>query len=829
MRNLTGTAPLRIVSGLKSFGSNVAIAHSSGVLSYAELADHVATAAARFVEGRRLVAIAIDNSVEAITAYLAALTAQQPVILLSPDAPENLQRIIDVYQPDTIFTPEAGWTDRNNTPQHVIHPDLALLLSTSGSTGSPKLVRLSYENLDANAEAIAEYLGIASTDRAATTLPLHYCYGLSVLHSYLVRGAGLILTQASVAEPEFWTAFRNHEGTSLAGVPYTFDLLDKAGFAEMHLPSLRYITQAGGRMEPHRVRDYALLGRERGWELVVMYGQTEATARMAYLPPEHAATRPEAIGVPIPGGQFRIEPLGPGDEPGTGELVYMGPNVMLGYAETPADLARGREVDELRTGDIARRSADGMYEIVGRRSRFAKLFGLRIDLQQLEAALRTSGADALAAASDDHISIAVTSRDSDSTRSRAAELTRLPAWAFTVVSVPELPRLANGKPDYQSVLALRSHAGEAAADIAGLFSRLLNVPRGSVSPNDSFVSLGGNSLSYVTMSVQLEKHLGTLPARWHTRAIAELEAAARPRSRFWRTIETPVLLRAAAIVAIVGVHVPLWKVLGGAHILLAVAGYMFARFTLASASLTHRRRALAKALAGVALPSIAWITAVYLTTDWYELSNVFLVNKLAGPHTRTSGVLWFIEVLALILLGAALLLSIPAVSRLQQRHPFGLPLGLTLAGIAFRHGLPWAPLAPKDAVYLPLSVWLFTLGWAGWAARNWQQRAFVTALAAVFLPTYFESPDRGLVVLAGVALLLWVRAVKLPAPAVWAAALVAHSSLYIYLTHWQVFPFVRDELGRWPALIACLAAGILYHRAGSALLSASLSRVRSTQ
>ncbi|UUL76722.1 AMP-binding protein [Pseudarthrobacter sp. Fe7] len=180
-------------------------------------------------------------------------------------------------------------------------------------------MRLSHSNLQANAESIASYLGITVRDRAATTLPMSYCYGLSVINSHLLRGATLVLTGLSVVDPCFWELFRWQRCTSFAAVPYTFELLDRVGFGDMDLPDLRYVTQAGGRLAPDQVRRYAQLGGRQGWELFVMYGQTEATARMAYLPPHLAAEHPEAIGVPVPGGAFRIDPvegMPDGGEPG---------------------------------------------------------------------------------------------------------------------------------------------------------------------------------------------------------------------------------------------------------------------------------------------------------------------------------------------------------------------------------------------------------------------------------------------------------------------------------------------------------------------------------
>lgn len=233
-----------------------------------------------------------------------ALAAGHPVLLVPGEDHARWESLVSVYDPDVVVREVGGqWVfqQRREGSAHALHPDLALLFSTSGSTGSPKLVRLSVENVQANAEAIADYLGIGGTDRAATTLPMHYCYGLSVINSHLLRGAGLIVTDLSVTDDCFWDLFRVNHGTTFAGVPHTFDLLDRAGFADLTLPELRYITQAGGRLRPDRVRRYAELGRRAGWELVVMYGQTEATARMAYLPPQLAAQHPEAIGCAHPG------------------------------------------------------------------------------------------------------------------------------------------------------------------------------------------------------------------------------------------------------------------------------------------------------------------------------------------------------------------------------------------------------------------------------------------------------------------------------------------------------------------------------------------------
>jgi acyl-coenzyme A synthetase/AMP-(fatty) acid ligase len=261
---------------------------------------------------RRLVLVPGVNELEPVVVYLAALSAGHPVLLVPGDNATASDALTAAYDPDVVLRRAEGeWVldEQRSGSAHLLHPDLALLLSTSGSTGSPKLARLSHENVQANAEAIAESLQIRPNDRAVTTLPMHYCYGLSVINSHLACGASVILTDRSVVDPCFWDLVRERGATSFAGVPFTFELLDRVGFEDMALPHLRYVTQAGGRLAPDRVRRYADLGRRRGWDLVVMYGQTEATARMAYLPPDLVAEHPEAIGMPIPGGRFALEPL----------------------------------------------------------------------------------------------------------------------------------------------------------------------------------------------------------------------------------------------------------------------------------------------------------------------------------------------------------------------------------------------------------------------------------------------------------------------------------------------------------------------------------------
>lgn len=266
-------AGVPFAGGLADYGETPAIITDRVTVTYRELAERVDEFGRQLGTGRRLVAPAASNDVESVVAYLAALVGGHPLILLPDDKPSALEALVAAYDPDVVLRPangEISLVERRLGSRHELHPDLALLLSTSGSTGSPKLVRLSHANLQANAESIASYLGITARDRAATTLPMSYCYGLSVINSHLLRGATLVLTGLSVVDPCFWGLFRQQHCTSFAAVPFTFDLLDRVGFGDMDLPRLRYITQAGGRLASDQVRRYAQLGGREGWELFVM-------------------------------------------------------------------------------------------------------------------------------------------------------------------------------------------------------------------------------------------------------------------------------------------------------------------------------------------------------------------------------------------------------------------------------------------------------------------------------------------------------------------------------------------------------------------------------
>lgn len=811
---------------------DVALVSGDLTLTYAELADAVRRRGAELGTARRLVLLEAANDVATVVTYLAAVAGRHPVLLVGADDAERHADIVRRYAPETICS--ADGVERllpDDAIGHDLHPDLALLLSTSGSTGSPKLVRLSRINLEANARSIAAYLDLRATDRAITSLPLHYCYGLSVLNSHLVAGASVVLTDLSVADTCFWDLASTSGATSFAGVPYTFDLLDASDFASRDLPRLRYVTQAGGRMAPDKVARYAELGRRRGWDLYVMYGQTEATARMAYLPPGLAAARPDAIGIPVPGGELRIDPLPePEGAPGeVGELVYTGPNVMMGYADRVGDLARGHELHELRTGDLARQADDGLFEITGRLNRRAKVFGLRVDLDRVEQQLRDSRLSARLVADDTTLHAFVTQpRLARRTRERVSLLTSVPPGAVRVHTITELPITGSGKCDY-AALARHAAATTSADDDAPMTSvrdlYAVVLGRTGVTGDDSFVSLGGDSLSFVEVSTRLARHLGHLPQGWQHLTVDELSRLTRRRRRFTEPVDLSVVLRALAIVMVVVTHTDLWLVPGGAHILLAVAGYNLARFALGVTGRRRRTRRLLAALGAVVVPASLWVAGAALVTGDYALPTAFYLNGLVGSDDWTPDwQFWFLETMVWSYLGVAALLALPRLDRWQRARPFATAMSVVAGTLALRYLLVGVEAHGTEKYSVVVVLWVLALGWAAAEARSHLQRAAVAAVSVIALHGFFGDIQRELVVATGLVLLLWARPVPLPRTVARVVQVVAGATLWIYLTHWQVYPGL-EAAGHAPAaIVASIAVGVVCNVAYLRLSAAARAR-----
>ena len=339
-----------------------------------------------------------------------------------------------------------------------LHPDLALLLPTSGSTGSAKVVRLSYKNLEANIASIIDYLGITCHDKAITSLPVHFAYGLSVMMTHLFAGGEVIVTRKSPVETTFWQLVNKHGITSLNGVPFSYSLFQRLKFFDKDFPTIHSLTQAGGALPEPLHEFFACKCSETGRRFFAMYGQTEATSRISYLHPDDSLRKTGSIGKAIPGG--RIELIAddgtlvttPGIQ---GNLIYYGANVCMGYATSVSDLMLP-DVNNgvLHTGDLATFDKEGFYTITGRKSRLVKIYGQRVSLDEIEKiiALAFPEIPCACTGTDDRITVIVQGESpNNEIKSYLSGITHIRSSILKVLSVPIIPRTKTGKTDYVAI------------------------------------------------------------------------------------------------------------------------------------------------------------------------------------------------------------------------------------------------------------------------------------------------------------------------------------------------------------------------------------------
>ena len=403
-----------------------------------------------------------DNQLKSAELLLNFLRTDFTIALLSPalnkDYKEQLEKH---YHPYYIYDPSRsereGYTTVNAGPEHalfkqketaktLVNPLIKLMINTSGSTGSPKFVKLSEQNIVSNALSIIDYLPVKQFDIAPLNLPLFYSYGFSVFTSNSIAGGGIVCTNRTVMEKEFWQELEQFQYTSLAGVPYVYEMLQRIGFLNKEYPSLRYMTQAGGRLNTSVLMEFGAYAVKHGLSFFSMYGQTEATARISYLPPEYLQDKPGSIGKPIKGGKLDIDPS-------SGELRYYGPNIFGGYATRIEDLLEYQQDTVLYTGDIARQDEDGFFYITGRSKRFIKLFGTRINLDEIEQLLKQSfaGASFICMAEEDQYLVVAffdAAIHEKAIKTLLFEQIKVHPASIKVRLLDQMPLTPNGKIDY---------------------------------------------------------------------------------------------------------------------------------------------------------------------------------------------------------------------------------------------------------------------------------------------------------------------------------------------------------------------------------------------
>ena len=450
--------------------SVAAIDSEGGRLTYGELRNF-AGHTEQMMPAHSLLFLLVENNVKGIVWTIGSICAGNVPLILNAHLDEGLYNsLFEQYQPPYICVP-AGMAERfPYTTVATVHGytlmqtgkapcemnnELSHLLPTSGSTGSPKLVRHKYENIEAAALNISTFFELTAEDRPLMVLPLYYTMGLSMVFSHFYVGATVLITKQSMTDRTFWRFLKEERATSFTGVPYSFEILNLMRFFRMDLPDLKLLTQGGGRMPKELNLKFAEYCRDNGKQWIATYGQSECTARMAWLPARWAIEKAGSIGIAVPNGELSLIGMdgSPITTPNTeGEMCYRGRNVTMGYARKREDLLLGDErYGFIRTGDLAYFDEDGCYYIVGRMGRFLKLFGMRVGLDECERIIKGkfAGVECACVGTDEKMLVYLTDeRYKEQVKEELVARLKLVASSFETRIIPEIPKNEAGKTLY---------------------------------------------------------------------------------------------------------------------------------------------------------------------------------------------------------------------------------------------------------------------------------------------------------------------------------------------------------------------------------------------
>ncbi|NUZ09578.1 AMP-binding protein [Pseudoalteromonas sp. McH1-7] len=427
--------------------SNSLIVDGERTLNYSQLDTEVQSALSNLPKKKQLIAIVAHNSLPFVIHYLAALRGGHTVLLLDKSKGKEQHQVM-LTQFHANYLIDGDLVSHLNPDTVTLAPEIALLLGTSGTTGREKVVKLTFENLTSNCAAITQVLPISKTDCAMASLPFSYSFGLSILHSHLLVGAGIILGQESLMSKSFWQQFTQHNVNSFYGVPFSFEMLFRLGLQRQPLHQLKYMAQAGGRLSGQLWEALKEFCGAQKLPFYAMYGQTEATARMAIMQPDDFLAAPAgAIGKTLPFCKLYIAN---GEK--EGELCFEGANIFAGYASSLEDLRECEVSAILKTGDVAHQLDNGMLQIIGRIKRIAKLEGRRINLDDLERQLNQQFNLSCVITSDDKQLRVFICGSVLGVEKQIAQIAQCHHRNVKVFNIETIPRLSNGKVNYNALI-----------------------------------------------------------------------------------------------------------------------------------------------------------------------------------------------------------------------------------------------------------------------------------------------------------------------------------------------------------------------------------------
>lgn len=442
-------------------------------ITYGELcqsAKHLADC----METRAVAFILCENTVGALAAYIGCEHGQTVPLMLNAGLDSALlEGLLATYTPKYIWVSERKKEEfsqykevtrsygyilyETESESYPVDERLSLLLTTSGSTGSPKLVRYKYGNLEANAKNVAAAFGWTKDERPFCDLSMNYTMGLNVINSHLWVGATVVLTTYNIMSAEYWKMMKEQRCTNITGVPFSYEVFFKLRFQRMTLPDMYTFAEGGGKLTDKMFMDMVDYAEKNGKRFIATFGTTETSARLALLDPAEARKRCGSIGKAIPEGRlFLIDDNGNeiDEMAAEGELVYEGPNVTMGYATRKEELIAGDDFNgRYATGDMARRDEDGFYYIIGRKGRFLKLLGYRVSLDQCERLIKTEFGLACACTGTDKAMVIYVTEPSKTEEVAAfiCDKVHLYKSLVKVRAIDEIPMNENGKVLYGSL------------------------------------------------------------------------------------------------------------------------------------------------------------------------------------------------------------------------------------------------------------------------------------------------------------------------------------------------------------------------------------------
>ncbi len=434
--------------------------------SFKEIFDFGDLIYSDILEGSVIV-IESDRDIGTVCAYIGAL--RNNIVPLLIDSNLNSKSVADIansYKAEFIISSKVRNIDEykefDKKFEKVIHSrvelsnvrvnkDLCMLMPTSGSTGEAKCVRTSRDNLLLATQSIVRYLAMDDSRVSISSLPLHYTYGLSVLNCALESRSKFVLTDKSWLERDFWKTVEDNKITDLSGVPFMFQTLRRINLSDVILDNLICVNQAGGKLEPALTKYFINYFSDKSIYYFTMYGATEASPRISYVPYKKALEKLGTVGIPIDIGKFSTDAV---DGVSEGELIYEGPNVCLGYANSREELSLGDENDQvLYTGDIGLIDDDGYATIIGRKKRFVKVFGMSVNLDAIESIARSVTDSCVVVGKDDKVLVLITDDEVKFVRKKILESVTFSNTGLKVKKISEIHLNSSGKPDYPRMIS----------------------------------------------------------------------------------------------------------------------------------------------------------------------------------------------------------------------------------------------------------------------------------------------------------------------------------------------------------------------------------------